>query len=285
MSAAEHCYLAVDGIRYHYLKLGSGIPVLMLHGFPENCWSYSKNQQALVDAGFQVIVPDLKGYGLTTKPLPGQEFGDYRMSVISLEIRDFVRALGFQKMHVVGHDWGGVILSAMIHQCPEVIDQAVLLNAPFRRFNPLRPRHIYYFNMPGLVERRFKTDPHGLIGEIFDYWTAKPAAFSRLEIVDYIEAFQTQRSFECAMGYYRALRNDMRFLFSSIRSSLPSPGPPQTLIIWGCKDPIMPTCVGKWAHKDIPGSQLELIDDAGHFVHREAPERVNELIVSFFSGS
>jgi pimeloyl-ACP methyl ester carboxylesterase len=285
MPAPEHGFVEAGGIRYHYLSLGIGRPALLLHGFPENHQSFNKNWQALADAGFQVFVPDLKGYGQSQKPLPNQAHGDYRMSQISLEIRDLVGALGFEKMHIVGHDWGGVILSAMIHQCPEVIDKAVLLNAPFRRFVPWKPRHIYYFNLPWLVERRFKEDPRAFISGILDHWTTVAEAFSDQEINDYVSAFETEQSFLCAMGYYRALRSDFSFMSKAVRKPLSPPGLPETLVIWGCLDPIMPARVGRWAHEDIPGSELALIEDAGHFVHREAPGRVNNLMVKFLAAT
>ena len=58
-----------------------------------------------------------------------------------------------------------------------------------------------------------------------------------------------------------------------------------SLVVGGCVEPIMPARVGRWAHEDIPGSELALIEDAGHFVHREAPGRVNDLMVRFLAAT
>jgi pimeloyl-ACP methyl ester carboxylesterase len=276
-------FVIADGVRYHYLSVGEGEPLLLLHGFPENHRSFSLNWGPLADAGYRVIVPDLKGYGQSDKPLPGAPHGDYRMSRVSLEIGALIEALGYERAHVAGHDWGGIILSAMIHRCPERIKKAVLLNAPFRRFVPWKPTHVYYFNLPWLVERRFARDPHDLINGLFQTWSVLPERFSEADISSYIAAFQSDDSFRCAMGYYRGLPRDVAFLARAFASPLPAPGPPPTLIVWGAGDPILPPVVGRMAHKDLPGSRLEIIDGAGHFVQREAAERVNALIVEFLS--
>ncbi len=72
----ESRYVEAMGVRYHYLNAGKGPPVLLLHGFPENCRSFDANAGALIDAGFEVYIPDLKGYGLCAHPAPGTDKGD-----------------------------------------------------------------------------------------------------------------------------------------------------------------------------------------------------------------
>jgi pimeloyl-ACP methyl ester carboxylesterase len=271
------------GIDWHVDTAGEGPPVLLLHGFPESRLSYRHNIEALVEAGFSVFVPDLKGYGLTDKPRPGSAYGDYRISVVSREIGLLIQALGFERMHVVGHDWGGVLLSAMMFTARERLDRCVLLNAPFWRFDPTTIRHIYRFQVPQLPERSFHRDPVGFVGGIFDTWSVRREACSAEDLRLYVRGFQTGGSFACAMAYYRNLRRDIGFVARTRMTGTPAGGFPPTMVCYGAGDPIMPPRVARWAAADIQGARLELIEGAGHFVHSEAPGRTNSLLIEHLS--
>jgi len=278
-------YVEVAGVRYHVRRMGDGPPVLLLHGFPETGESYARNWSALVAAGRTVLVPDLKGYGQTDKPRPGTVKGDYRVRSLSLELGELIEALGHDSMDVVGHDWGGILLSAMMRTCRHRIRKAVLLNAPFRRFLPWRPRHVYFFNLPELPERRFWRKPIEFVTQIIRYWSVRPEVFSAEDIRCMTRALQQDGSISCAFAYYRGLRKDLPFMARAILGGLGENEAPETLIIWGTGDPVLPTSVGRMAHKDLPGSRLELIEGAGHFVHREAADRVNPLLAAFLSAA
>ncbi|MFT5432947.1 MAG: pimeloyl-ACP methyl ester carboxylesterase, partial [Myxococcota bacterium] len=86
-------------------------------------------------------------------------------------------------------------------------------------------------------------------------------------------------SISCALAYYRSLRKDLPFIAQAVRNRPPSL--PETLIIFGAKDPIMPVVVGQMAKADIEGSRLELIADAGHFPQSEQPAQFNALLTNF----
>ena len=277
-------HVEAQGIRYLVRTVGKGKPLLLLHGFPETGWSYAHNWDALAAAGHRVFIPDLKGYGGSDKPAPGTPGGDYRVRTLAAEIAALIRALGHDSMDVVGHDWGGIILAAMLLECPEVIDRAVVLNAPCRRFVPWKPRHVYFFNCPALPERRFWKNPTGFVRGILDHWSHDASVFTVDDVRRYVRSFQEGRGIGCALAYYRSLRAELPFF---IRVQLPGwrpdHDPPKTLIVWGVHDPILPTSVGQMAHQDLAGSELVLIEDAGHFVHRESPETVNRAIVDFLA--
>jgi pimeloyl-ACP methyl ester carboxylesterase len=270
------------GIDYAVHVFGEGPPVLLLHGFPETHWSFAHNWDAIAAAGHRVIAIDLKGYGHSDKPLPMSPHGDYRISRLADEIGALIQALGYEQVDVVGHDWGGVILSAMMLRCRPRIRRAILINAPFRRFVPWRPRHIYFFNLPKLPERRFWKNPTRFVWNIINHWTHRQDVFTDEDVRRYVRAFQQENGIACALAYYRGLRKDLPFLG---RAQLPLQGPeggfPPTLILWGARDPIMPPAVARMAHADLSESELVFIPDAGHFAHREAPEAANAAIIDF----
>ena len=276
----------VRGLRYHVRIGGSGKPVLLLHGFPETGRSFRHNVTALLDAGRTVLVPDLKGCGNSDKPLPGSPFGDYRVSTVSLEIADLIAALGYEQVDVVGHDIGGVTLSAMMATAPERIDRAVLLNSICRRLLLHKVGHFCWLNIPWLAEHQFSRDPKGFVLSFLNRWSHRAEAFDE-EIVDaYVEDFQRDDSFRCVLGYFRAIMRDVPFYLRVLREPTPRTGSfPPTLVLFGALDPIFPPTMARWAHADIVGSQMVLVEGAGHFVHAEAPDEVNPRIVAFLEDS
>lgn len=276
-------FVQASGLRWRCLELGDGPPVLLLHGFPENAHSFDRTMPALAAAGRRAIAPDLKGYGLTDKPVPGGPRGDYRPSRMADELAGLIEALaaeaGLAQLDVVGHDWGGILLSALIARHPRLIRRAVLLNAPVVRFVPWRPVHVYAFNLPWLPEAGFARDPQAFVRRILRWWTAVPDAFTDDDIARYAAAFATDGSIRCALAYYRGLPRDLPFVISAWRDlRARRTTPPPTLIIWGARDPILPLAVGRMGAADLPGARLEVVHEAGHFVHREAPEVVNALL-------
>ena len=111
----EHHYVQVNGIRMHYVRAGHGSElVVLLHGFPEFWYSWRYQIPALAEH-FTVIAPDLRGYNETEKPR-----GGYEIRSLVQDIVDLIGALGFEKVHLVGHEWGGMIAwSLAIARCFE----------------------------------------------------------------------------------------------------------------------------------------------------------------------
>ena len=97
-----------------YQVTGTGLPVILLHGFPDSGRLWRNQVPALADAGFRVIVPDLRGYGRSDKPAAADAY-----SLLSLagDVMAVLSDAGAERAHVVGHDWGaalGWILASMV---------------------------------------------------------------------------------------------------------------------------------------------------------------------------
>jgi pimeloyl-ACP methyl ester carboxylesterase len=78
--------------------------VVLLHGFPESSWSWRAQIQALAEAGYTAVAPDLRGYGGSSKPL---HVKDYALMKSVGDVAGIADALGSDRFAVVGHDWGG----------------------------------------------------------------------------------------------------------------------------------------------------------------------------------
>src|ERR1041385_3290212 len=101
----EETYIRTNGIQLHTVMAGpkSGTPFVLLHGFPENWRCWIKQIPALAQAGFRVIVPDQRGYNLSDKP---KGIAAYRIDTLVNDICGLIEALEYEKVNLVGHDWG-----------------------------------------------------------------------------------------------------------------------------------------------------------------------------------
>src|SRR6516225_7591093 len=100
----------VDGVGTEYQVTGQGRPVVLLHGFPDSGRLWRHQVPALAGAGFQVIVPDLRGCGRSDKP---KAVAAYSMSLLAGDVMAILTDLGIGKAHVVGHDWGAALAWAL----------------------------------------------------------------------------------------------------------------------------------------------------------------------------
>ena len=85
--------------------------IVFLHGFPELWWSWRHQLRAFADAGFWAVAPDMRGYNESDKP---KGVASYEVEALAGDVAGLVRALGREKAIVVGHDWGAVVVAAVI---------------------------------------------------------------------------------------------------------------------------------------------------------------------------
>ena len=105
----------VGGIGIEYEVTGEGRPVVLLHGFPDSGRLWRHQVPALAQAGFKVIVPDLRGYGRSDKPA---EVEAYAMAALAGDVAAVLSDAGASRAHVVGHDWGAAVAWALAAFAP-----------------------------------------------------------------------------------------------------------------------------------------------------------------------
>lgn len=133
----EHGTIETNGIKLHVVQVGpkSGVPVVLLHGFPEFWYGWRKQIPALVEAGCRVIVPDQRGYNLSDKP---KGVKNYAVSILVDDIVGLIDALEYEKVNLVGHDWGAVVAWMLAMKHPERLHKLGIMNVPhpavMRRF-------------------------------------------------------------------------------------------------------------------------------------------------------
>lgn len=267
-------------VRLHVVTQGSGPPVLLLHGFPEFWYSYRHQMQALADAGFRAIAPDLRGYNLSDKP---KGVRAYDVEKLMGDVEGLLRALGHTRVHLVGHDWGGYLAWYIAARRPQLVSRLVILNGPHPKIMArelLTPSqlamswYIFFFQLPLLPEKLVTRREN--LDRILRGWSpAAATAFTDQDIDAFTEAMNKPGAATAAINWYRAV---MRSPLRALR--LPKIQAP-TLVIWGELD----RCLGlgqlRGLEREVADLTIVRLPDAGHFVQQERASEVSARIAAF----
>src|SRR5215831_14670994 len=115
MAEMKHGTVETNGIRMHYVEHGTGPLVVMCHGFPESWYSWRHQLQALGEAGFHAVAPDMRGYGNTDRPA---DIDQYTLLHLTGDVVGLLDALGAKSAVIAGHDWGAPVawLAALLRR-------------------------------------------------------------------------------------------------------------------------------------------------------------------------
>ena len=282
--AIDELAVAANGIRFHALAAGpdDGPLVLCLHGFPELARSWRHQLPALAAAGYRAVAPDMRGYGDT------ELRGPYDIGTLSRDVTGLVSALGRERAVLVGHDWGGAVAWATAARRPEVVERLVAINCPpasalftamRRSRSQLRKSwYVLFFQLPWWPERRMAADGAAVVARALVGGSHRRDAWPPDELEAYRAAFARPGRAKAAIDWYRtAFRRSVR---PRRRHGSPLRVVARTLILWGIEDRfldrelIAPEALRPaLADGNVP--EVVWIEDAGHFVQNEAPERVN----------
>jgi len=279
-SGLREGYAEVGDVRLHYVEAGDGPMVVLLHGFPEFWYGWRRQIAPLVQAGFRVVAPDLRGYNLSSKP---EGFRDYTADKPAADVRGLIRELGAESAMVVGHDWGGTVAWTLAMNHPEVVDRLVVLNAAHPRKlneglrNPrqlLRSWYFFFFQFPGLPEHHARARGWRFFKRFLR--DARPR-YTADEVDGYVDAWSQPGAEKAMIDYYRAAVR-----LGSKQEVRPISAP--TLVIWGQRDRYLGPKLAEPHHGDVPYlDRVERLPDASHWVHHDEAERVNELLVDFLT--
>jgi pimeloyl-ACP methyl ester carboxylesterase len=287
----SHRSLRANGIRFHVVEHGpeAGEPVLLLHGFPEFWYSWRHQLRALGDAGYRAIAPDLRGYNLSDKPAGVKS---YAPEVLAADVAALVRALGYDKVNLAGHDWGGAVawITACLPPHREVIKRLAILNAPhpgqfLKNLSAAQLRKSWYmlfFQLPLIPEWVLRKDGFRNLRRTLRGGAAQRGVFSEEDLRLYAEAFSQPGASTAAINYYRAAlrRNPIGFM----RMLEPIPAEIPSLLIWGEQDPALGRELTLGLGEVAPQLRVEYIQDSGHWVQQEQPDQANRCLLDFFQG-
>ena len=241
MSPADFAHGRVDlgDLRLHYVTAGQGEPVVLLHGFPQTWFAWRRVVPALA-ARYTVIAPDLRGMGDSGKPQ-----GGYDKRTAAGDIRELVRALGHERIRLVGHDVGGWVSYPYAAAHPEEVEKLVMVQAL----------------VPGYgLERNMREAWH------FGFHMAP----------DLPEALVSGRERMYLNYYYRALPQDAKDNEELAKTKLAMP----VLGLGGefaeGEDGLRSV---RHVGEDVRGG---IVERAGHSIPEERPDSLGEMLLDFF---
>ncbi|MEW6730105.1 MAG: alpha/beta hydrolase [Acidobacteriota bacterium] len=279
-------YINTNNIRLHCMIAGEGEPIILLHGFPEHWYSWRHQIPALINNG-QVIVPDLRGYNLSDKPVGVQ---NYDIDILAKDVIGIIEAVGAHQAIVIGHDWGGAIAWWLAIRHPQMVKRLVVMNCPhpiafqqriweFEQF--CKSWYMFFFQLPWLPEQFIHlVGVHNITARIFRDSAVEPTAFSNEDIDRLATAIDQPGALTAMINYYRAgfRRCFDRALFKQLASSqIEMP----TLIIWGEQDRFLVRGNTEGLQRWVKDLTVKYLPDSGHWVQQEKPEIVNELLKEF----
>lgn len=280
----RHCYTRVNQIKLHYVTQGEGDLVVLLHGFPEFWYSWRYQIPALARY-FKVVVPDLRGVNESDKPT-----GGYDLDTLSSDIRSLIESLGYDRAHIVGHDWGGTIGWHLAQTVPQVIDRLAILNAPHpqRFFQELlsnldqlrRSWYILALQIPGIPEWVIQQNLRELIKNLFQGQAIRKGAFSSSDTEIYRAALEKPGALAALLNYYRQMMAPQSWLRHL--GHTPEPITVPTLVLWGEEDALLSHRFTEGLEQLIKAPfKLKRIAHCGHWIQQEVPQTVNRELLSF----
>jgi epoxide hydrolase 4 len=275
----------IGAVSLHAIAAGSkdGPVVVLLHGFPEFWYGWRRQIEPLAAAGFRVIVPDQRGYNLSSKP---SGVAAYALTELVSDVIAIADQLGQEKIFLAGHDWGAAVAwsAALLH--PQRIAKLVVLNVPhpsvMRKFLSTRPRqllrswYMFFFQLPWLPEKLFSAFNFRM-GARALLRSSRPGTFTAEDLAHYRTAWSQSRAVTAMINWYRALfRARAKFPDKTVRVP--------TRILWGERDAFL---LAEMAHESLrycTNADLFAFANATHWLQHEEPTRVSELLIDFFRG-
>jgi pimeloyl-ACP methyl ester carboxylesterase len=314
--------ITTNGIRVRAVVEGKGPLVVLVHGWPESWYSWRHQIGPLVQAGFRVCVPDVRGYGGSDRP---ETIEAYDMDQLNKDVVGLIDALGEQQAVLVGHDWGAPIVWTTAIRHASRVRAVVGLSVPhlgrgekpvtevFRELYKGRFFYQLYFQEPGVAERELEVDPalslrkiyfngsgdapegsselsgggKGADGNLLDGMIDPdplPAWLTPEDVAYYTEQF-IRSGFRGGLNRYRCQERDHALMPELSQKKIEQPA----LFIAGTRDPVLSFVPGVRLsdrmdrwYEDLRGKVL--IEGAGHWIQQERPAEVNAALLEFLRG-
>lgn len=256
--------------------------VLLLHGFPDCSRLWRHQAPALLDAGFRVVAIDQRGFGRSDRPARTEQ---YSLLEAAGDVAAVLDALQVDRAHVVGHDFGAALAWVVATFLPDRVDHLVALSvghpAAFRLTALEQARRSWYmllFVQPDIAEAWLRADDWANLRA----WSRHPdidAVIAHFESPDADGDPDGPDRLTSALNWYRA--NVPVESWVAPAPELPPVAAP-TMGIWSARDFALTEAQMTGSGEFVAGPwRYERIEDAGHWMQLDAPDRLNELLVDF----
>lgn len=273
----RHGEAQVNGVRLHYVIGGQGIPVVLLHGWPQTWYEWRKIMPALAEK-YTVIAPDLRGMGDSERTE-----GGYDASTTAEDIFSLVHSLGFEQIYLVGHDVGVSTAYAYAARYREAVRRLVILDVPlegFGREEVAQKRGIWHFGFyqaPGSLAESLVEGRERILLQWFFSRAVNPVAFTQEDIDEYVRCYSGRESLRAGFKYYRSFSTNAQQFQEYSKQKLQIP-----VLALG----------GEYSGAGSPFYSLAqlaehvsggMIPQCGHYIAEEQPDELVRRLFAFFA--
>jgi pimeloyl-ACP methyl ester carboxylesterase len=271
----EHRFVEARGLRFHVAEAGDGLPLVLLHGWPQHWWAWRELIGPLSER-YRVIAPDIRGIGWSDAPRD-----DYRFVRMGADLIGLLDVLGIERTRLAGHDWGLGVGYLLCLDRPERIERFVALGgphiwasdgAPPRLF--ARPWHVY-LNATPLGE--LATTRLGVPEVCLRTWRHH-GTFTPEEIEIYTSPLRRPGSARATRLRYRTFVTSELPMFVRRHKTMRLRTP--TLHLNGAEDPLTRATPDSW-RRYADDMRYETLGDCGHFLAEERPQETLDRITEF----
>ncbi len=283
--------VSARGVDFSYLECGTGPLAMCFHGFPDSAHTWRYLLPELAAVGFHAIAPFTRGYSPTSVPADGL----YQTGALSADANALHDALGGNSDAVIiGHDWGATtVVGAAVHE-PErwkrVVSMAVPPGPSVRtafatNLSQVKRSWYMFFFQSALADRVVPANDLAFIDMLWRDWS--PGFDGSVDIAHVKDCLRDPANLSAALGYYRATlgkgkRDPALDGIQNAGSQIPTQ---PMLYIHGANDGCMGVEVAESARAMCPSVNIQIVQNAGHFVQLEQPAEVNKLIVDWVTGN
>ncbi|WP_199708258.1 alpha/beta fold hydrolase, partial [Teichococcus wenyumeiae] len=284
----KNSFAQVNGTRLHYVEGGKGTPVILMPGWPQTWWAFHKMMPALAK-NHHVIAVDLRGMGTSDKPA-----GGYEKKNMAVDIRELVKSLGYEKAHIVGHDIGAHIAYSYAAQFPDATLSTVYLDVsalpasladakllPAKALSGPFTNDFYiwwfaFHQVNELPEQLIEGRAHIYLDWFWKSLLYKQDALTDRDRAVYANAYNTPDGIRGGNGWYKAFPQDLKDNATyAPKINTPSLG------IGGLGNPLLVD----FMNARLSSPQLSHIQESGHYIMEETPEKVIALMLPFLKSN
>lgn len=265
--------VTANGLRFYVVDEGQGTPVVLLHGFPDTSYLWRHLIPELVGAGYRAIAPDLRGRGKSERP---ERAEDYALTKCVTDVAAIMDALGVERAHVIGHDWGAATAWLFASLMPARVDHLVAVSVPHPstrgqpRLEELQKGwYRLLFLFPG-IEATLQQD---------DWYMMRTLLQDGGDLQQYLKDLSEPGALTAALNWYRGNIAVERLMAPPAR--LPAISAP-TLGIFSTGDLYLTEDAMLRSAEFVTGPwRYERIEGVSHWIPTDAPERFNHLVLDF----
>ena len=278
--------IKTSGATIHTLRGGSGPPLLLIHGYPQTHAEWHKIAPRLAQK-FTVVMTDLRGYGDSSKPEDGENHANYSKRAMALDQIEVMRAMGYERFAVAGHDRGARVTWRLAVEHPQAITKAAVIDivpSPYSRVT--REFATEYFHWFFLIQPA--PFPETLIANSAEYYlrsrflrqNAAANVFTPEAFAEYLRCFKDPATIHATCEDYRAGATiDMDHAAADGDKKVSCP----LLVLWGERGTVgrLEPVMDIWRDKavNVTGNSLP----GGHFLPEELPEETLSALLTFFA--